>query len=435
MTILWFRRDLRIDDNPILEKAKGEVLPIFIFDEELLSTFKKDDRRVSFIFESVFKLKEKLQSIGLDLAIFYGKVDEVFEKISKEKEISKILCSGDNDRASLQRDKKIGLKYNLEKVHDNFLFIPEEILKKDGTPYRVFTPFYKSLLEMIEPLSKVEYKPSKDLKLASYDYPSIDLKNYGFTLPLVDIKSFDVLIEEFKTKVENYKEDRDFLDLEGTSKLGIHLRFGTVSVRKVVREIDHVEFSRQIVWRDFFNYLFVHFPSSEKNNFLDVEPEYINDKEKFEKWKNGETGFPLIDAGMRELKATGNIHNRARMAVASFLTKDLMIDWRWGESYFRETLLDYEASSNVGSWQWAASTGADAVPYFRIFNPFLQSKKFDNEGKYIKKWVPELKSLSPKKIHDEYFFKLFRVEGYSQMIVDRKVSKEMFLKRFKKSDI
>ncbi|QOG13162.1 cryptochrome/photolyase family protein [Arcobacter sp. FWKO B] len=443
-SVLWFRRDLRINDNPLLSEFRQDiVLPVFIFDTQILNKLSKDDKRVSFIFYSVMKLKNDLKAIGLDLAIFYGEPLEVFEKISSICHIDEILACGDNDFYAKSRDEKISQSYKLISFNDAFLLPASYGLKKDGTPYRVFTPFYKSVLPFVEILSQNQYK-IKSAKLVDFDYKSIQLESFGFEkadishIPYID-KPME-LLNDFKPYFDMYKDLRDDISKKPyTSGLGIHLRFGTIGIRECIRElilyqkegIDTSEFIRELIWREFWNMLLIHFPKSEFDNFYAVDIKWENDKDKFHSWCEGKTGVPIIDAAMRELNATGFMHNRLRMIVSSFLTKDLLIDWRWGERYFAMKLLDYEASSNIGSWQWASSTGADGVPYFRVFNPYLQTKKFDKDGVYIKRWVSEYKDIPSGKLYDENYLLMYGDSFYKKPIVVHKVASERFVRAYK----
>lgn len=437
--ILWFRRDLRLDDNAILAHAKGEVLPIFIFDTDILSSLSKDDKRVTFIYQSVLKLKNSLRSIGLDLAIFYGKPKDIFQKL-KNIGFKNALCSVDNDSYAIQRDKEIEEILKIERFSDSFLIRPEDHLKKDGSPYRVFTPFYKSLSLIWESVRIGEYIPSKSIKLFDFDYSNIpSLEDMGFrkqNLPIFLNQDPRVVLKEFLPKLKNYKKNRDFWSIDATSKMSIFLRFGLISPRQIFNLLKGSDGSddyiRELFWREFYNYILYHFPKSEFENFLDINPKWQNDEKVFEKWRTGQTGVPIIDAAMRYLNQTGLMHNRLRMITASFLTKNLLIDWKWGEKYFAQKLLDYEASSNIGSWQWAASTGADAAPYFRIFNPYIQSAKFDPDAIFIKQIIPELKNLSAKDIHKENFSQnLF--SSYPNPIIKFKDSRQMAIEAFKYS--
>lgn len=452
-SILWFRRELRISDNPILSEFKSlDVLPLFIFDEDILASLDDNDKRVSFIFDRVVKLKKDLYDSGLDLAIFCGKPFEIFEYIEKQVKIDEILCCTDNDSYAIKRDELISSKYNLIKFSDAFLLPPSYGLKKDGTAYRVFTPFYKSVLPFVEVLANNAYI-TKKARLVEFDYSLIDccgkkkptqIESIGFEK--VDISHIPFadepkrLLKEYKSYFDKYKDLRDdILHKPYTSGIGIHLRFGTIGIRECIRElisyqkesIDTSEFIRELIWREFWNMLLIHFPRSEFENFYDVDIKWENDEAKFKAWCEGKTGVPIIDAAMRELNSTGFMHNRLRMIVSSFLTKDLLIDWRWGEKYFASKLLDYEASSNIGSWQWASSTGADGVPYFRVFNPYLQTKKFDKDGVYIKRWATEYKDIPSSKLYDENYLLMYGDSFYKKPIVIHRESSEKFVRTYK----
>lgn len=457
---LWFRRDLRIEDNRVLASAKDRAFPIFIFDKNILSKLKNDDRRVSFIFRNVLKLKEELKSIGLDLAIFFAKPRDLFEYL-KSKGLDKVVASGDSNYYSIERDSLISEIIDLKVVNDSFLFEQDDILKDDNSIYRVFTPFYKRALSIFSEEFYFEAK-AQNLKLIDIEFDfnkileidssetfkrDISLSTLGFSevkLPDFALHSPYEILDEFKSRVSNYKESRNFPSLNSTSKLSTHLRFGTISIREVVRILKSWqedglvvnEFFRQLIWREFFHYILTHYPHTKKSNFIDIEIPWDSDREKFQKWCEGQTGVPIVDAGMRELKRDGYMHNRVRMVVASFLTKDLHIDWRWGERHFSRELLDYEASSNSLSWQWASSTGVDPAPYFRIFNPYLQSKKFDFDASYIKSQVSELSDIESKKLHDENFLMQNSISNYPTPIVNHKLesakSKEIFQKALKR---
>ncbi len=429
-SILWFRRDLRINDNAILAHAKGEVLPLFIFDTNILDKLEHADKRVTFIYKSVLELKTKLQSIGLDLAVFYGKPAQIFKKL-KTQGFDEVLCSVDFDAYAKNRDKEIEKILHVRTYLDSFLLHPSLHVKNDGTPYKVFTPFYNSLSPLWQSSKIQEYKPNPKLQLAHYDFAKLpSLESMGFMhQKLPDFLYLDAhtLLGTFIKKLPSYKEKRDYFSEEASSSLSVHLRFGIISPKEIfntIKEYPHSEFFiRELFWREFYNYILYHFPTSEFENFNGYEIKWRNDKEEFKKWCEGETGFPLIDAAMKHLNEIGVMHNRLRMIVASFLCKNLLIDWRWGEAYFAQKLLDYEASSNIGSWQWAASTGADSVPYFRIFNPYLQSKKFDKEALFIKATLPHLQNKESKELH---------TDNPTQMI-SLSFSRDRAIKAFKKA--
>jgi deoxyribodipyrimidine photo-lyase len=409
--ILWFRRDLRLEDCAILAHASKDVLPIFIFDTNILDKLPKEDKRVTFIYQSVLKLKQQLKSIGLDLAIFYGDPKTIFQQLLPLG-FSKVLCSVDFDAYAIGRDKTIESLLRMERFIDAFLLDPKEHLKKDGTPYKVFTPFYKSLEPLWSSSFIEEYQRNSALNKIEFDYDNIpSLKQMGFIkqeLPPFLYQTPLELLEIFKTKVNQYEEQRDYFYCDGTSNLSVHLRFGLISPKQLFNAIRTLPstagvecFIKELFWREFYNAILFHFPKSEFENFNGSALNWKNNDEVFEKWIEGKTGVPLIDAAMKHFKQTGLMPNRLRMVVASFATKNLLIPWKKCEEYFALKLLDYETSSNVGSWQWAASTGADSVPYFRLFNPYLQSKKFDKEAIFIKRVLPELNPVDAKVLHQE----------------------------------
>ncbi|KIM06017.1 MAG: deoxyribodipyrimidine photolyase [Sulfurovum sp. AS07-7] len=438
--ILWFRRDLRINDNAILAYAKDEVLPIFIFDTNILSKLPKEDKRVCFIYQSVLHLKKQLQEIGLDLAIFYGNPKEIFSSL---KGFDRVLCSVDFDDYALNRDQEIENIIPMSRFYDSYLIEPKTHLKKDGTPYRVFTHFYNAL-EYLWQSDEIElFHPNLALKKIPYDYNTIpNLEDIGFkeqSLPLFLTQKPHKLLEEFSKKIQNYQHDRDYFHLDGTSKLSVHLRFGLISPREIFNFIKRFRgsdfFIRELFWREFYNYILFHFPKSEFENFNHLEVEWEDNEDDFKAWCEGNTGVPIIDASMQYLNLTGLMHNRLRMVVSSFLTKNLLIDWRWGERYFALKLLDYDASSNIGSWQWASSTGADSVPYFRIFNPYLQSQKWDKEAIFIKSVLKELQEVESKTIHIEGGVQNSLFINYPQLIVKNMESKKRAIKRFEEAKL
>ncbi|TQV64447.1 MAG: deoxyribodipyrimidine photo-lyase [Sulfurovum sp.] len=436
--ILWFRRDLRINDNAILAHAKDEVLPIFIFDTNILSKLPKEDKRVCFIYQSVLHLKKQLQEICLDLAIFYGNPKEIFSSL---KGFDRVLCSVDFDDYALNRDQEIEKIIPMSRFYDSYLIEPKTHLKKDGTPYRVFTPFYNAL-EYLWQSDEIElFHPNLALKKITFEYNTIpSLEGMGFkeqSLPLFLTQKPHKLLEEFSKKIQNYQHDRDYFHLDGTSKLSVHLRFGLISPREIFNFIKRFKgsdfFIRELFWREFYNYILFHFPKSEFENFNRSEVEWEDNEDDFKAWCEGNTGVPIIDASMRYLNLTGLMHNRLRMVVSSFLTKNLLIDWRWGERYFALKLLDYDASSNIGSWQWASSTGADSVPYFRIFNPYLQSQKWDKDAIFIKSVLKELQEVESKTIHIEGGVQNSLFIDYPQLIVKNMESKKRAIKRFEET--
>jgi len=424
MNIFWFRRDLRLDDNAGLFEALSDdkTLPIFIFDKNILEDLPKDDARVIFISELLDKIQSGLKKEKKSLAVFYDEPEKVFKKLISDNQIKAVFANHDYEPYAKNRDSEIAkfLKSKAVEFHtfkDQVIFEKDEIIKDDGKPYVVYTPFSKKWKERFTEKLVEEFPSEKKLeKIAKHDYPYLSLKDIGFKKSEIKVENFDVSAKV----IENYKETRDFPNIDGTSHLSPHLRFGAVSIRQLVKkasEFKQETFLSELIWREFFMQILWHFPNTVTESF---RPKYDNIKwrnneEEFKSWCEGKTGYPIVDAGMRQLNATGNMHNRVRMVVASFLCKHLLIDWRWGEAYFAEKLLDYEQSSNIGNWQWAAGSGVDAAPYFRIFNPSEQVKKFDKDFKYIKKWVPEFQEIS------------------YQPIVDHKQARERCLKVYKEA--
>jgi deoxyribodipyrimidine photo-lyase len=402
MTIFWFRRDLRLDDNTALYQAlknNNEVLPIFIFDTSILEKLEKNDARVTFIHAQLTLIHEKLNKIGKNIAVFHGKPLEIFKELIGKHKIKNVYCNHDYEKYAIERDFSIQeyLQENnisFYSYKDQVIFEKNEVVKEDGKPYLVFTPYSnKWKLKLLE--NPIEMLPSQDLlkNITTHSYNLKSLGEIGFMQSSISIKPF-VLNNQL---VENYEEKRNFPALESTSYLSLYLRFGVVSIRHLVlyaNQFKEKTFLNELIWREFFMQILFHFPHTVTQSFK-VQYDGIkweNNEVLYQKWCEGKTGFPLVDAGMRELNVTGFMHNRVRMVVASFLCKDLLIDWRWGEAYFAKKLLDFELSSNVGNWQWAAGSGVDAAPYFRIFNPEEQLKKFDKDRKYCKKWIPELET-------------------------------------------
>ncbi len=406
IALFWFRRDLRLHDNAALDAAlsgNARVLPVFIFDSDILSKLHgKRDARVVFIQRELSLIKQQLEKAGSSLHIFVGKPVDAFryftEKLGK---ISAVYTNRDYEPYALQRDGEVETFLSLRGIRmlsfkDHVIFEKAEVLKADGTPYTVFTPYSRKWKELLREKHLETYPSEKKLgnllPLDPLPFPS--LEDLGF-------EPFEQLFPE-KT-VDNsllslYDRQRDFPAVKGTSRLGVHLRFGTISIRELTRQaLSQSEiFLNELIWRNFFVQILAHFPYVTDGPF---KRQYAfipwrNKEDEFIKWCRGETGYPLVDAGMRELNQTGFMHNRVRMVTASFLTKHLLIDWRWGEAYFAEKLLDFELASNNGNWQWAAGTGCDAAPYFRVFNPGTQQEKFDPDGSYIRKWVPEAGTLA-----------------------------------------
>ncbi len=399
-TIFWFRRDLRLNDNAGLYHAlknNNAVIPIFIFDTEILQHLTdKTDKRVLFIYETIAKLKQELKAMGSDLKVFYGETENVFSEIFKTLNVKNIYTNHDYEPNAINRDEKIKLlaqKNNAEfkTCKDQCVFEYNEVLKDDGLPYTVFTPYSRKWKAK---LNAFYLKPYPTEKYFS-NFKPMDSE------PLLSLESMGFIVSNFifpntnttQGIIKNYEKNRDIPSVNGTSRLSLHFRFGTISIRqKAANALDLSEkWLNELIWRDFYMQILAHFPHVVKGAFKPQydKIEWRNNETEFAAWCNGQTGYPIVDAGMRELNTTGFMHNRVRMIVASFLTKHLLIDWRWGEAYFAEKLLDFELASNNGGWQWAAGSGVDAAPYFRVFNPYLQTDKFDPELKYIKQWIPE----------------------------------------------
>ncbi|MCB9185891.1 MAG: deoxyribodipyrimidine photo-lyase [Flavobacteriales bacterium] len=425
VSVFWFRRDLRLDDNAGLYHALrsgNSVLPIFIFDENILSKLEgKADKRVDFIHRTLEQLKAQLQNLGSDLLVFHGTPLEVYKKLLSEYSLKAVFTNHDYEPYACERDKRIEELLNengasFQTFKDQCIFEKDEVLKDDGKPYTVYTPYSKKWKEKVNAFYLSSYPTEKYfgnlLKLETANFQS--LEEIGFEKTDVEIPSSEVELDIIK----NYHDTRDIPSIHGTSRLSVQLRFGTISIRKLSRMAQETngKFLNELIWRDFYMMILWHFPHVVGGAF---KPQYDQiawerNEKHFEAWCKGETGYPIVDAGMRELNETGWMHNRVRMVVASFLTKHLLLDWRWGEAYFAKKLLDFELSSNNGGWQWAAGSGCDAAPYFRVFNPDLQTQKFDPQLKYIKKWVPDFQELT-----------------YPRPIVDHKFARERALDRYK----
>jgi len=421
VSFFWFRRDLRLEDNVGLFQAlqsKYPVIPLFIFDETILERLPKNDPRVGFIHESLAVIDTKLQEFGSSLLVIKGKPLQVWESLLQEYAIQEVFWNKDYEPNAIQRDLAVGnvlasKEVNVFAFKDQVIFEEAEIVKADGLPYTVYTPFKNKWLEKyhtIAPVQEWDATPyfSSFFK-SNFAFPS--LEEIGFRPSSIKVKPHNLKL------VANYHETRDFPALDSTSYLSPHLRFGTVSIRKLVNWAvrKNQVFLSELIWREFFMQILFHFPKVQNRNFKAAYDgiEWRNDEADFKRWCEGNTGYPMVDAGMRQLNETGYMHNRVRMVVASFLCKHLLIEWQWGEAYFAEKLLDYEMAANVGNWQWAAGTGCDAAPYFRVFNPEIQQKKFDEKGIYIRQWITE--------------FDL----GYGQPMVDHAIARDRAIATYK----
>lgn len=427
--LFWHRRDLRIVDNAGLYKALKSgvnVQPIFIFDTNILEELPSNDQRIVFIYQEIERLKKEYAELNCDLKVFYNSPEKVFQELiaSDEFTIKKVFTNRDYEPYAIARDKRIFellKKENIEFVgaKDHVIFEKDEVLKDDGTPYKVYTPYmrkWKSKLNDFYLSSYPTLNYSENL-FSGEESELISLEEMGFEKEQIQ----DFPSRDFPQDViETYEETRDYPAILGTSRLSLHLRFGTISIRELCRSAQkwNEKYFNELIWREFYQMILYHFPHSVSKSFkpaYDSIP-WENNESHYKAWCNGKTGYPMVDAGMRELNETGFMHNRVRMIVASFLTKHLLTDWRWGEAYFAEKLLDFELASNVGGWQWAASSGVDAQPYFRVFNPESQLKKFDKDEKYIRRWIPE-----------------YGTEKYPEPIVEHKLAREKAIKVFKES--
>lgn len=407
VNIIWFRRDLRLKDNAALYhalKSGVPVLPIFIFDTTILDQLQdRADKRVAFIHAAISEMQTELVAMGSTLQVFHGKPMDIFAELVQLYSIQTVFTNHDYEPYALERDTAIASLLASAGVHlntykDQVIFEKDEVTKDDGKPYTVFTPYSRKWKAKLSP----DYlKPYPTEKYFTAFYQQVPI-----AIPTLASMNFKEVAQPFPSKqlneeiVRKYSQNRDFPALEnGTSKMGVHLRFGTVSIRALATIAAGLNetYLNELIWRDFYQMILWHFPKVGKGHAFKAEYEKIkwrNNEDEFKKWCEGKTGYPIVDAGMRELNATGFMHNRVRMIVASFLTKHLLIDWRWGEAYFANKLLDFDLSANNGGWQWAASSGCDAAPYFRVFNPYLQTEKFDKDLQYIKKWVPEFQEFS-----------------------------------------
>ena len=421
ISIFWYRRDLRLEDNTGLFKALNEnenILPIFIFDDSILDELPEDDARVNFIYESLSKINKQLNNHKASLQILKGQIDDVWEKLVTTYDIQKVYLNKDYEPYAIKRDQKIKEFLNSKGIEmktfkDQVIFEEDEIVKADGKPYTVFTPYKRKWLEKFTKVNLNLIVNFDNFYKKIIDFP---------TLNQLGLKNSPVKVKTYSLKnVSTYSETRNFPNLDSTSYLSPHLRFGTISVRQIITELKNKSetFLSELIWREFFMQIIFHFPHVVTKNF---RPKYdgiqwVNNKEDYDNWCQGKTGYPLVDAGMRQLNETGYMHNRVRMVTAGFLCKHLLIDWRYGEAYFAKKLLDYELSSNNGNWQWAAGTGCDAAPYFRIFNPIEQLKKFDKTLTYTKKWVKDFDTLEyPKPIVDHKYARNRALEAYKKGI-------------------
>lgn len=425
--LFWHRRDLRIEDNAGLFSAltnNVSVQPIFIFDSEILSKLKSDDQRVLFIHTEITRLKADYQKLGADLFVFYGNPIEIIPDLCLKMDVQSLVTNKDYEPYAIARDKFIyeelqKLNINFIAKKDHVIFEKNEVLKADGLPYTVFTPYMKKWREKLNEFYLKTYPTEKyfqNLSKIEKNSRMISMAEMGFT----HLNFYSFPGNQLNEKVvKNYSETRDIPSILGTSRMSLALRFGTISIRKTAKQasILNQTYLNELIWRDFYQMILYHFPHSAENSFRKNYDriQWENDEKLFSLWCEGKTGYPMVDAGMRELNRTGHMHNRVRMVVASFLCKHLLTDWRWGERYFAEKLLDFDLASNIGGWQWASGSGCDAAPYFRVFNPQLQQERFDKDFIYIKKWVPE-----------------FGTTKYPEPIIEHKMARLRAIERYKK---
>ncbi len=450
LNIFWFRRDLRINDNQGLYNSliNGNTLCIFIWDNNILKAINKDNPRIAFIHQSLIELKKQLISFGSDLLILNGTPEEIFIELINSYPIINVYANEDYEPFAINRDKQVakllqshGISLNLFK--DHLIYAKREILNNQGNPYTVYTPYKNAWRAKLNPSSITSVDLTPYLNNFFKLNPQTNFYDPSSEFPRVnELKGGEAAarlrLTRFIERIDTYNLSRDIPSLDSTSQLGVDLRFGTISIRTLVqlalsRQTEGAEtWLHELIWREFFSQIMYNFPHVATKPFRkEYEAlNYQNNQAWFKAWCDGKTGYPIVDAGMRQLNQTGFMHNRVRMICASFLCKDLLIDWRLGERYFAAKLLDYDFASNNGNWQWCASTGCDAQPYFRIFNPYLQSQKFDPEGSYIRKFVPELANLNAKQIHSPLHDGLFSQINYPLPIVNHqtqtKLAKIMF---------
>ncbi len=426
VNIMWFRRDLRLDDNAACYhalKAKLPVIPVFIFDRAILDALDdKQDKRVQFIHNALTDMQEKLTVIQSSMDVRYGFAAEVWQQLLQDYDVQEVYANHDDDPYALKRDRTVSKLLAAKGINfltfkDHVIFERDEVLKDDGKPYTVFTPYSRKWKAQLTDFHVKSYPVDRFLQNMHRQKPKAlpSLASMGFAEIDIDFPPRVMKADLIK----HYKERRDIPAIQGTSRLGVHLRFGTLSIRKLAfftRPLSE-GFLNELIWRDFYHMILHHFPHVGEGKAFKPAYDAIqwrNNENEFDAWCSGKTGYPIVDAGMRELNATGFMHNRVRMIAASFLIKHLLIDWRWGEAYFAQKLLDYDLAANNGGWQWAASSGCDAAPYFRVFNPTLQTEKFDPKLLYIKQWVPE-----------------YDTDGYPAPIVHHKFARERVLKVYK----
>lgn len=465
-SLVWFRRDLRDFDHAALYhalKSSSEVYCAFVFDTEILDKLtNKQDRRVEFIWESINELKSSLQAKGGDLIVLHGRATDEIPALASTLKVQAVFANQDYEPSAIERDHLVSKKLHTHNsdfclYKDHVIFEKDEILSQAGKPYSVFTPYKNMWLKTINDFYLTPYPVQNHeqhlAKLSSQ--PLADLESFGFQrtnllnlrLP-AGMSGAATLFADFSERINRYKDTRDFPAVKGVSYLSVHLRFGTTSIRHLARVAMQTggagaeTWLSELIWRDFYFQILHHHPQVAAGKTFKPEFDALpfpNNPEYFQAWCEGRTGYPLIDAAMRQLNNTGFMHNRLRMVTASFLVKDLLVDWRWGERYFAENLIDFDFSANNGGWQWAASTGCDAQPWFRIFNPVTQSERFDAKGQFIRKYVTELSRCNDKEIHAPWLMSPERQsmlhthigQDYPNPIVDHGIQRELALSLYK----
>jgi len=428
LSVFWFRRDLRLDDNAGLAHALSSgrpVLPIFIFDPAILSGLPPDDARVTFIHDTLQALRAELEcNYASSLALYFGNPLQVFDQILYSYPVAAVYCNHDYEPDARKRDETVSKWLQTRSVtfhsyKDHVIFEKNEILKENGGVYEVYTPYMRKWRKIQSQTALLTFSTAAKMvnMVKQLPLPNLTLPDIGFVRSANAIPPYRLDIE----LLQSYAHDRDFPALSHTSLLGTHLRFGTVSIRQIFKQVHNYSdtFGNELIWREFFSQILWHYPRTQHHCFkMQYDRiQWRNNEAEFKRWREGTTGYPLVDAGMRQLNATGFMHNRLRMITASFLCKHLLIDWRWGEAYFAKKLIDYEMASNIGNWQWVAGCGVDAVPYFRIFNPALQIKKFDVNFEYIQNWVSEWQTFAyPTPIVDHVFARNRCLNIYRQAI-------------------
>jgi deoxyribodipyrimidine photo-lyase len=425
INVFWFRRDLRLKDNTGLHNALKSglpVLPVFMFDTNTTDDLPVDDPRINFIYETLTSLNNELLKSGNSIYVLKGDPVKVWEKLMISNTINAVYINKDYEPYAFQRDNEIETllakkQIPLFRFKDQLIFEERQICKSDNTPYSLFTPYKNRWIEMLKHIMPLQLFSESDAEgvfhKANVPFPS--LEKLGFRKSSQKVRPFDL------SMIQDYDKYRDCPSEDRTTYLGPHLRFGTVSIRQIVLQASRENeiFLSELIWREFFMQILYNYPDVVTSNFKSKydQIEWRNDEKEFERWCNGETGYPMVDAGMRQLNKTGYMHNRVRMITAGFLCKHLLIDWRWGEAYFAQKLLDYELSSNNGNWQWAAGTGCDAAPYFRIFNPYSQQEKFDPDKKYVRKWIKDVdESTYPRPILEHDFARKRAISVYKSGI-------------------